>query len=76
MRVYLERIEPEGRLARFYTVMLMPTLLGEWAVVREWGRIGQGGTVREKISDRQEDAVSAAEKLVASKLRRGYQVRG
>jgi hypothetical protein len=29
----------------FYAVNVLPTLFGEWQVMREWGRIGQGGTL-------------------------------
>ena len=33
-------------MARFYKIDVQPTLFGEWAAVREWGRIGRAGTVR------------------------------
>lgn len=72
MRAYLERIEPAQGMARFYAVMVVPTLLGEWAMIREWGRIGQGGTVRETALAGEAEAREAADRLVAGKLRRGY----
>ena len=31
---------------RFYSMHLLPTLFGDWSLVREWGRLGSGGTVR------------------------------
>ena len=32
--------DPARNMARFYTMALQPTLFGEWALLREWGRIG------------------------------------
>jgi len=31
-------------MARFYKIDVQPTLFGEWAAVREWGRFGRAGT--------------------------------
>lgn len=75
MRAYLERIDCERRMARFYAVIVQPTLLGEWAVIREWGRIGQGGTVRKTVHDCEADAQRSAWETVAGKQRRGYRLR-
>ena len=30
-------------IARFYAMCLQPTLFGDWALLREWGRIGSTG---------------------------------
>ena len=35
---FLTRIAPTRNLNRFYVVRVMPTLFGEWAVARGWGR--------------------------------------
>ena len=72
MKVHLERIDPDAHLARFYKVQVIPTLFGEWAVVREWGRIGQGGTVREKVLSSEALAIEVAEQHVRRKCHRGY----
>jgi hypothetical protein len=45
--VWLERRDPARNVARFYAITVAPTLFGPWVLVREWGRIGQPGTVRE-----------------------------
>jgi hypothetical protein len=45
--VHLKRRDDGTNLARFYVVQVAPTLFGAWAVVREWGRIGAPGRVRE-----------------------------
>jgi len=45
--IYLERREPAHHRQRFYAITVTPTRFGAWAVIREWGRIGPPGTVRE-----------------------------
>ena len=45
--LYLERRELARNNQRFYAITVTRTLFGSWALVREWGRIGQPGTVRE-----------------------------
>jgi hypothetical protein len=37
---YLEKVDPSRRMMRFYSIWIAPTLFGEWAMVREWGRVG------------------------------------
>ena len=73
MKVFLRRIDIEAGMARFYAVEVMPTLFGEWAVVREWGRIGRGGTVRDRLYASEAEAQTEAAELIRRKQRRGYQ---
>lgn len=40
---YLERIDHARNMARYYRLSVVKTLFGEWAMVREWGRIGRRG---------------------------------
>lgn len=72
MKAYLTRIEPAADMARFYVVTVQPTLFGDWSVMREWGRIGQGGTTKMSAFASEDEADSAALALVAAKVRRGY----
>ena len=72
MKVYLERIDHAAGMARFYAVMVTPTLFGDWAVIREWGRIGQGGTVRDSVYGSEHNAQIAAADIVRGKVRKGY----
>lgn len=72
MKVFLRRIDLEAGMARFYAVDVMPTLFGKWAVVREWGRIGRGGTMRDSIHASEDEARHEAEALIRKKQRRGY----
>jgi predicted DNA-binding WGR domain protein len=71
-RVYLEKIDPAENMRRFYSIRVIPTLFGEWAVIREWGRIGSPGTVREEWFESEEQATSVAHRVKTSKERRGY----
>jgi len=72
MQSYLEKREPAKNLARFYRLMILPTLFGEWSLQKEWGRIGQAGQVRSLNFLTQEEAARAFLKLEAAKKQRGY----
>ena len=41
--VNLERRDPVVNMARFYAIRMERTLFGQWAVIRQWGRIGGAG---------------------------------
>jgi len=45
--LHLERREPARNRQRFYNIAVTRTLFDGWALVREWGRIGQPGAIRE-----------------------------
>ena len=75
MRAYLERIDLDAGMARFYIVVVTPTLLGTWSVNREWGRMGQGGTVREEGFETEAVALESASAHVVRKQRVGYYAR-
>jgi predicted DNA-binding WGR domain protein len=61
-------------MARFYTIAVMPNLFGEWRVVREWGRIGRDGALRETSFENKAGARQWAGLLQQAKRERGYQV--
>ena len=71
--IYLERREPARNIQRFYAITVTRTLFDGWALVREWGRIGQPGTVRETWFETESAAVAGA-KVRQRKERRGYRV--
>ena len=75
MQSYLEKRDPTKNLARFYRLMVLPNLFGEWSLQREWGRIGQAGQVRRLYFPSQEEARRALLKLETAKRRRGYWLR-
>jgi len=70
--IYLERREPAHNRQRFYAITVTRTLFDGWALVREWGRIGQPGTVREMWFETEAAAVEAGMKVRQRKEKRGY----
>ena len=74
--IRLERREPAHNRQRFYNIAVTPTLFDGWAVVREWGRIGQPGTVRETWFDTEAAAIQAGATMRQRKERRGYRAVG
>jgi predicted DNA-binding WGR domain protein len=70
--IVLTRIDAARNMRRFYAVNVVPALFGEWQLVREWGRIGQGGTVRAATFPSQDEAEKAQARSISRKLRRGY----
>jgi predicted DNA-binding WGR domain protein len=70
--MHLRRIDPDRNMARFYTVSVQPTLFGEWALLREWGRIGSAGRlVQRRFASEQEAALAMTAHLKA-RLSHGY----
>jgi predicted DNA-binding WGR domain protein len=59
-------------MARYYHMTIQPTLFGEWSLVREWGRIGNGGQVKQASFSSAEEARQAFTRLAKAKQRRGY----
>lgn len=72
----LERREPARNLQRFQALTATRTPFGGWALVREWGRIGQPGTVRETGFETEDEAWAAGERWRQRKARRGYRTVG
>lgn len=70
--IVLARCDPARNLDRFYIIAIEPTLFGEWAVVREWGRRGSPGTRRTMTFDARRDAVETARAVLGRRRRRGY----
>lgn len=69
---HLHRIDPRANMARFYCIDVAPTLFGDVAVLRSWGRIGTQGRTRVETCATAEGAESAAARTLGQKLRRGY----
>jgi len=55
-----------------YIVDVTPTLFGEWAVLREWGRRGSPGTVRLSSYQRRNEADTAEARTIKRRLQHGY----
>jgi predicted DNA-binding WGR domain protein len=72
---YLTRTDPARNMNRFYIVDVTPTLFGEWAVLREWGRRGSPGTLRLDSYRAREEAQSVEQRTIKRRLHRGYRHR-
>lgn len=72
--VILTRRDPARNLHRYYRLDVQPDLFGAWCLIREWGRIGQGGQARSTPYPTVEAAQTALERQRRHKERRGYEV--
>ena len=72
--VRFRSIDPEQNRLRFYDLRWQPTLFGEGALMRVWGRQGQPGTVRATVYPDRDHAQAAIRALVRRRLAHGYQV--
>jgi predicted DNA-binding WGR domain protein/transcriptional regulator with XRE-family HTH domain len=72
----LERRDDSCNLARYYVLSLEPTMFGDVALVREWGRIGYPGRRRLDLHADHRAAGEALEAWLARKVGRGYHVAG
>jgi predicted DNA-binding WGR domain protein len=71
----LERRDESRNMARFYVLAIEPTLFGDSALVREWGRIGSWGRRRLDLYDDAKASGEALETWLRRKERRGYRQR-
>lgn len=70
----LERRDQAQNMARFYVLTIEPTLFGDVALVREWGRLGTQGRRRLDLFREHAKASEALETWLSRKIRRGYPV--
>lgn len=70
--VYLRREDAARNMARFYVMAVQATLFGEWALVREWGRMGQPGRTLSVPYPSPAEAQAALDRLHQAKVKRGY----
>jgi predicted DNA-binding WGR domain protein len=59
-------------MARFYMLSLEPTLFGEVAVLRHWGRIGTRGRQALNLYPTFAEAETVLARQVALRRKRGY----
>ena len=70
----LDRSDSAQNMARFYVLAIEPTLFGDVALVREWGRKGCCGRRRLDLYGDHETAAEALQDWLLRKTRRGYGV--
>jgi len=69
----LTRTDVAQNIHRFYRMEVVPGLFGDWSLIREWGRIGQGGQVRVDWFPSEAAAKNARLDLLMKKAKRGYE---
>jgi len=58
--------DPTRNIDRFYVVQVLPTLFGDWTVLREWGRRGSPGTMRLESYQRRNEAETAEQRTISA----------
>lgn len=71
----LERRDPTRNMARYYLVAIEPTLFGDTALLRQWGRIGTQGRHRRDLYRNEALAQEALNSWLRRKTNRGYCLR-
>ena len=71
--VYLKAIDYYGNKSRFYALYVVPDLWGGASLVREFGKIGQPGTLRLDWHQNRNDAKKEMNIIKRQQLSRGYQ---
>ena len=74
MVCHLIKIDEAQNQRRFYSMHLIPTLFGEWSLVREWGLSGSGGTLKFDPFPTEQAALTALDATKSAKLKQGYQL--
>lgn len=70
----LDRTDPQHNMARFYVLAVEPTLFGDAALVREWGRWGRSGRRRLDLFPDFAEAAEALEDWLRRKTKRSYRI--
>lgn len=70
--VILDRHDPARNMARYYVLSIEPSLFGDTALVRQWGRQGRNGRHRIELFRERAHAIETLEAWFTRKIRRGY----
>ena len=65
--IVLERHDPTRNMARYYVLSLEPSLFGDTALVRQWGRLGRSGRQRIDLFQQRAHAIETLEAWFARK---------
>lgn len=74
LNILLERIDPAQNMARYYVLAIEPTLFGDAALIREWGRVGMSCQRRQQFFADHAAAAVVLETWLQRKCRRGYKI--
>lgn len=72
MTLLMHRVDPGNNAYRFYALSLEPTLFGDVALVRRWGRIGTRGRQIIELHPDEASASTALQRHRLIRLRHGY----
>ncbi|WP_117196088.1 WGR domain-containing protein [Rhizobium terrae] len=70
--LYCQRVDPARNMARYYVLAIEPTLFGEAAVVRRWGRIGSRGEEKSEVFATEREAAIHFLAMLRRKRQKGY----
>ena len=70
--LYCQRVDPTRNMARYYALAIQPTLFGEAAVVRRWGRIGSRGGEKNEVFATEREAAVHFLTIARLKRQKGY----
>lgn len=73
MRVYMQHFAEE-EAPRFYQLWLQEDLINGWTLLREWGRTGAKGRVKQDHFNSHEEALAALERVRDAQLQRGFKI--
>jgi len=71
-QLYVERTDATKNVARYYAMVIEPTLFGTACLTRRWGRIGSSGQQKVHHFDREEEAVRLFLDLLRLRRAHGY----
>ncbi|OSM00315.1 WGR domain-containing protein [Magnetofaba australis] len=74
MKAYLQRVNPQNGAVWYYSIQVQRDLLGRWHVIKEWGRLGSPGTMRQSPHDSMDAALNALSALRDELVNKGYKV--
>ncbi len=73
--IYLVKHDSEKNMHRFYQMFVIPGLFNDWSLVKEWGRVGSPGMVRNEWFTTEQEAELISQKITGKKIKKGYQLK-
>ena len=56
-------------------MFVIPGLFDDWSLVKEWGRVGSPGMVRNEWFTTEQEAELISQKIKGKKIKKGYQLK-
>ena len=73
--IYLVKHDSEKNMHRFYQMFVIPGLFNDWSLVKEWGRVGSPGMVRNEWFTTEQEAEMVSQKIMGKKIKKGYKLK-